>query len=178
MWKKLKLPYFQVNSIRQYSTEYGKKRIKRKLSVFGQDHEKFPVYEYNRSEPTDRRVYGWGMAETGALGIHKKLKDQRKANSVKYPTRLPFGEQFDVIDCAAGYGFTLFACKPQSDGISLFGTGLNTDSQIGFHKLGGQFHKPMEELVYPAPIALPKINDDENVHIVKCAAGRAHSGKK
>lgn len=141
----------------------------------GQDQEKFPEFEYNRSKPTDHRVYVWGMAETGALGIHQKIADQKKANTVKYPTRLPFAERFDVLDCAAGYGFTLFACEPQEDGISLFGTGINTDSQIGFHKLGGITNKPMEAMIYPSPITLPKIREDEKVNIVKCAAGRAHS---
>lgn len=172
MWKRLNVPFIQMATIRNCS---NRKRLKRKLSIMGQDQEKFPEFEYNRSKPTDHRVYVWGMAETGALGIHQKIADQKKANTVKYPTRLPFAERFDVLDCAAGYGFTLFACEPQEDGISLFGTGINTDSQIGFHKLGGITNKPMEAMIYPSPITLPKIRDDEKVNIVKCAAGRAHS---
>lgn len=37
---------------------------------------------------------------------------------------------FQVVDLACGYGFTVFAVKDKS-GPSCYGTGLNTDSQIG-----------------------------------------------
>lgn len=152
-----------------------KKKIQKKLSVLRQDTEDMPTYEYNRSKPTDRRVYVWGMAQTGALGFNQSLREQKLAKIVRYPTRLPFAERFQVIDVAAGYGFTLYACKPERDEITLFGCGLNTDSQLGYHKLGGKTNRPLEALIYPAPIQLPKSHDNENINIVKCAAGRAHS---
>lgn len=104
------------------------------------------------------------------------MHDQKLAKTVRFPTRLPFAERFDVIDIAAGYGFTLFACKPRKDDeITLFGCGLNTDSQLGYHKHGGKSNKPMELMYYPAPIALPKMNENECLNIKKVAAGRAHS---
>lgn len=150
---------------------------KNRKSVMFQDTTKFPVYEFNRSDKTDRRIYGWGFAATGALGIQQSLKKQasKQAHIVHCPSRQSFAERRQVIDCAAGYGFSLFACKREGDNISLFGCGLNTDSQISFHKLGGHLHKPMEELIYPAPIFLPKAYEDEEIRIEKCAAGRAHS---
>lgn len=160
-----------ANSIR------SKKVLKKRISVLAQDTEKFPKYNFARSKPTDRRIYAWGLAATGALGIQQSLKKQasHKSHIVNYPSRQSFAERCQVIDCASGYGFSLFACKRGKDNISLFGTGLNTDSQIGFHKLGGVTNKPMEEMIYPAPIFLPKANENEEIQIVKCAAGRAHS---
>lgn len=106
----------------------------------------------------------------------KKLA-KRNSHVVAYPSRQKFAEQRLVVDCASGAGFSLFACKREKDNVSLFGSGMNTDSQIGYHKLGGIQNRPMDELVHPAPIFLPKSNDDPNeeIQIVKCAAGRAHS---
>ena len=124
------------------------------------------------------RVYVWGMAETGALGdINKTLKNHTQTNClfVQHPSRLSFGEKYEIIDCAAGYGFTLFAVKPDAHGTTLFGTGINTDSQIGYHKHRGVTNKPIEIMIAPAPIDLPMKPNDDQVRAVKVAAGRAHS---
>lgn len=58
----------------------------------------------------------------------------------------------------------------------MFGSGINTDTQIGFHKHGGATNRPMELLIYPAPINLPKSDADpeRKIEIRKCSAGRAH----
>lgn len=126
---------------------------------------------------SDRRVYVWGLSETGALGTHKSIKkqSQKQAAFIQHPTRLQFAENHEVLDISCGYGFTAFAVK-QKNGISLFGSGLNTDSQLGYQtrdsKVGG---KSLELLVYPAPIELPARSDAEKAtQIVRCAAGRAH----
>lgn len=134
------------------------------------------AFKYPRSTESDRRVYVWGLSETGALGLHKSLKKQSTKNAafIQHPTRLQFGEILDVVDVACGYGFSVFAVK-RTDGISLFGTGINTDSQIGYHKHGGQTNKPMEQLIYPAPIILPKCKEEDKIQIKQCAAGRAHA---
>lgn len=163
--------------VKQQIRNYGSKRKREILSVLAQDTAKFPTYDFHRQKPTDRRLYGWGMAAYGALGAHQSLKKIRRANAhiVHHPSRQSFGERFDVLHVAAGYGFTLYACKPEADGICLFGSGINTDSQVGYHKLGGETNRPMEALIYPAPISLPKISDDEVIAIKQCAAGRAHS---
>lgn len=79
----------------------------------------------------------------------------------------------DVIDVACGYGFSAFAVKRSND-ISLFGCGINTDSQVGFHKHPGVTNRPMELMVYPAPITLPKRTEDCKIQIQSVAAGRAH----
>lgn len=120
----------------------------------------------------------WGLAETGALGIEKSLREHKKMHCkfVQHPSRLSFGERYDILDIVAGYGFSVFIVKSLDDGVSLFGTGINTDSQIGFHKLGGSNHQPMDVLIYPAPIELPAASHDETApQAVKAAAGRAHT---
>lgn len=62
----------------------------------------------------------------------------------------------------------------REDGISLFGTGLNTESQLGYHKRGGETNQPLELVIYPAPIWLPKLSENQTIQIRACAAGRAH----
>lgn len=176
MWNRttLKIVNQQPSLVRYYAKSL-KKRMREKISVLKQDITKFPKYEFLRSKNSDRRVYVWGQATTGACGVNESMYDQKFAKTIRHPTRLSFAERFDVIDIAAGYGFTLFACKPTGDDITLFGTGLNTDSQLGYQKHGGDKNKPMELLFYPAPISLPKGHDDESLSIKKVAAGRAHA---
>lgn len=174
MWKSINLCFIQNPLVRGYKKSFDKK-LRTHLSVLKQDINKFPEYEFYRSKAKDRRVYVWGEATTGACGINESLHTQKYAKEVKYPTRLPFAERFDVIDIAAGYGFTLFACQPRKDDVTLFGCGLNTDAQLSYQKHGGETNRPMELLIYPAPIELPKRHDTEDMKIQKVAAGRAHS---
>ena len=54
----------------------------------------------------------------------------KNAAFVQHPTRLHFAETENIIDMACGYGFSAFAVK-RTDDYSLFGTGINTDSQLG-----------------------------------------------
>lgn len=129
------------------------------------------------SKKNNLKVYVWGLAETGALGIQRSLKKHKQMNClfVQHPSRLSFGEKYEVLDVSAGYGFSIFVVKSVDDNISLFGTGINTDSQIGYHKHRGVTNKPIEIMIYPAPIILPKISDDEKLQAVKAATGRAHT---
>lgn len=178
MWSScLRSNIVQQPLLRRFKSKYASPKdgtLRKRINVLKQDIDKFPVYKFQRSKPTDRRVYVWGQAITGACGFNESLHDQKLAQIVRSPSRLPFAERFDVIDIAAGYGFTLFACKPEKE-MTLFGCGLNTDSQLGLQKHGGETNKPMELLYYPAPIALPKARKDESLNIKKVAAGRAHS---
>lgn len=171
--RKIKLP--NLLSLRAASTKAQKENHMKQNLVLRQDLGKKETYKFLRSKPTDRRVYVWGMAKTGALGLNERINDKKLASIVRFPTRQPFAERHDVLDIAAGYGFTLFAIKREKGDTTLFGSGLNLDSQIGYNKLGGHLHTPFKVLLYPAPITLPKKHDDENTDIVKCAAGRSHS---
>lgn len=55
--------------------------------------------------------------------------------------------------------------------MKLYGTGVNTDSQIGIHEI--RAGHPLEILFYPQPISLPFKNPSQT-KIHKIAAGRAH----
>lgn len=128
---------------------------------------------------TSTKVYVWGLAQTGALGLARNLQRHKSPQMImsRYPKRQSFGEFHEVIDAAAGYGFSVFATKPDKDyfNYTLYGTGLNTDSQIGYHKLRGKTYNPMELLIFPAPIDLPKTSPDEIHNIIKVACGRSHT---
>lgn len=132
-----------------------------------------------KTSTTKNKIYVWGMADTGALGLAATLKVHKHGEMTvkRFPKRMPFGERLEIIDASAGYGFSLFAVEPneEHDNYTLYGTGLNTDSQIGYHKHPGKTNKPIELLLYPAPIELPKESQDEIHRVTKVECGRAHS---
>ncbi|XP_071627964.1 RCC1-like G exchanging factor-like protein isoform X3 [Temnothorax longispinosus] len=126
----------------------------------------FPIFQYPISQEDDRRVYVWGLAEHGALG---ELRALRK-NNVSYlskPKRLSFAERYKVTDIACGYGFTAYAVH-SSDKNIVYGTGINTDSQLG-HNLD---EKIPNMVFIPKPITLPL--QDISTKVIGMAAGRAH----
>lgn len=139
--------------------------------------EKLPVFQY-ASESTKRRkrVYLWGSSLTGALGHDKLVRpgggyQPRPCQDKPYKTL--FAEIYKVTDVACGYGFTVFAAtadKVKSDNL-VFGTGINTDSQIGY-QCARKGH-PMSLLTEPVGIALPLSSDKTKV--VQVACGRAHT---
>ena len=95
-------------------------------------HFSFAVFQYASENPLTR-VFTWGMACYGALGVpeHLRPKQRRKAplQSMHRPARCGFAETARVRDVACGYGFTLFALDGKESHI--MGTGINKDGQIG-----------------------------------------------
>ncbi|XP_058066615.1 RCC1-like G exchanging factor-like protein [Anopheles bellator] len=151
-----------------------------RLRVLRQDVSRIPVTRYPIVKPDDTRVYVWGLAATGALGVQTSVKKQAQVYTdfVQHPSRLSFAESHRVTDVASGYGFTIYAVDPRGtsgkdtlNGCSLWGTGINTDGQLGVQKAPGVHKKPLELLIYPAPIDLT-VNGE--FRIVRVAAGRAH----
>ena len=136
------------------------------------------VVETKPSNPHKQRVYAWGFQETGALGLLTNVKkaQERYTDMVHHPTRMQFSVNNEVIDITAGYGFSAFAVK-RSDGETLFGSGLNTDSQLGF-QVKGQPKDPrnLDIIVYPTAIKLPRIDSetDDDMQVKCMSAGRAH----
>lgn len=70
--------------------------------------------------------------------------------NISKTTILSFFRQ--VTEIASGYGFTIAAIKT-SEQHKVFGTGINTDSQIGYH--APRIGHPLETLLGPAPIYIP-----------------------
>lgn len=71
-------------------------------------------------------MYVWGLAAHGALGDSRAMKKGK----ISKPKRLSFAERHKVTDIACGYGFTAYAVH-SSNGNIVYGTGINTDSQLG-----------------------------------------------
>lgn len=153
----------------------GIKRAKFRKVLDPQHADDLPEFEYvGKSSHPDTLVFTWGVADHGGLGrasfIRPDLsKSQKPMSYMHHPHRVAFGEIHKVVDLACGYGFTVFAVKDKS-GPSCYGTGLNTDSQIGTHE--PRRGHPLGMLISPAPIELPAQEPDR---VIKVASGRAHT---
>ncbi|XP_033334884.2 RCC1-like G exchanging factor-like protein isoform X1 [Megalopta genalis] len=128
-----------------------------------------PVFQYPVSSPEDHRVYVWGLAEHGALGILSHTLHIKGIHYLSKPKRLAFGEKHNVTNIACGYGFTAFAVSSTDKNI-LYGSGINTDSQLGFNELDLKF--PNDLIIEPRPIILPL--KESSTRVIDIAAGRAH----
>ncbi|KAI4497476.1 hypothetical protein M0802_007487 [Mischocyttarus mexicanus] len=127
-----------------------------------------PIFKYPVSKVDDRRVYVWGLAEHGALGTVERTLIKQGVAYLPAPRRLTFGEIHKVTDVACGYGFTAFAVS-SSDKNIIYGSGINTDSQLGFQEAN---RISLDLVTSPRPINLPLQNSTTKV--ISIAAGRAH----
>ncbi|XP_060852044.1 RCC1-like G exchanging factor-like protein [Rhopalosiphum padi] len=124
---------------------------------------------YSESPKDQQRLYVWGMAEHGALGDLKIRSRERQIQFIYRPVRLRFSYSHKIKDIACGYGFTVYAVD--SNQHKLFGSGLNTDSQIGYHDPRKGY--PLGLILATVPIQLPL--KEPNTKIKAVAAGRAHT---
>lgn len=151
----------------------GLKRINKNVGLGKSNRKKIkkdilPVFKYPISKVGDRRVYVWGLAEHGALGTIDKTLSKQGIAYLSAPRRLTFGERYKVIDIACGYGFTAFAIN-SSDKNIVYGSGINTDSQLGFQEADKVY---LDVVTSPMPINLPLKNS--TAEVISIAAGRAH----
>ncbi|XP_069702362.1 RCC1-like G exchanging factor-like protein [Periplaneta americana] len=145
--------------------------VKRKYPINPEEAEKLPVFQYASTSEPKWRVYVWGVAEHGALGVNLQLKKSRKPISyLQKPVRTHFAEQHKIVDVASGYGFTALAVHTK-DKYKVFGCGINTDSQIGYH--APRRDHPLQLILSPAPIELP-LRNTADTRVKHVAAGRAH----
>ncbi|KAH3780909.1 hypothetical protein DPMN_158734, partial [Dreissena polymorpha] len=102
--------------------------------------------------------------------VHFPLPEQHR------PARLRFMDEnhIEVYDIACGYGFTLFATK-RNRRYMVMGTGLNTDSQLGYHEYPKNSGRVLDYIIEPVPISLPGMTDDKLMNVKQLACGRAHS---
>ncbi|XP_063235574.1 RCC1-like G exchanging factor-like protein [Bacillus rossius redtenbacheri] len=144
--------------------------VKRKYPVNREKEKTLPIFQYPLNTDWDKRVYAWGLCEHGALGNQRQRGKKKYLRYYQRPQRLYFGEQYRVNDVTCGYGFTVFSVK-SSDRHKVFGTGLNADSQIGYH--APRKDNPLGMIVYPAPIELP-FRHPSTAEVLQVSAGRAH----
>ncbi|KAK0095821.1 hypothetical protein PV326_007295 [Microctonus aethiopoides] len=166
-----------LGSIKRCSTMFAKKNNKTRPPVKMKPMKipkgaPLPIFQYPISQPDDRRVYVWGLADHGALGTLGRTSRNIDFNYIAKPSRLHFAEHHKVTNITCGYGFTVFGVKSKDKNI-IYGCGINTDSQLGFveidrHRQG----KKAEIIPIPRPIPLPLKN--ESSEVIDIAAGRAH----
>ncbi|CAH0562032.1 unnamed protein product [Brassicogethes aeneus] len=155
-------------SFKAYRRLFG--TVRRKYPINRDQEKSLPIFQYGVSNESYQRLYAWGNIQTGALGIPfiRQNESVDKVSCLRHPKRVTFGEKHNVTAVACGYGFTVFGVE--NDEHKLFGSGLNTDSQIGHHEINEG--KPLSILFYPKPIHLSLKNSTSK--ILKLSAGRAH----
>lgn len=145
-----------------------------------------PIHKYigNKSK-RNTRLHVCGLTVTGACGVPElpspeNLRRERPRYKQIFPHPLVMN---NIDNIACGYGYSLFSSK-KSKTIKVWGCGLNTDSQLGFHK----GVKPSEKtnldvdvdkesykyLMAPAAIPLP-LKKPEKAKVIDIACGRAHT---
>lgn len=129
-----------------------------------------PVFQYPVKRPDDKRIYVWGLVEHGALGTQKTKTHIKGIRFISKPKRLSFAEYNKVTDVTCGYGFTAFAVSSNTKNI-LYGTGINTDSQLGFQDTDEKKY-PDDLILEPRPVPLPI--KSSSTRVTSLAAGRAH----
>ncbi|XP_005108817.1 RCC1-like G exchanging factor-like protein [Aplysia californica] len=129
-----------------------------------------------------RIVYAWGLAASGALGIASYMrpslkfdKQQFAINKINRPARVRF---FDIhklkpLNIACGHGFSLIHAQYQDKKL-LLGTGVNTDSQLGYHETPRGSGRVLDQLIEPGRLRLPAQRPDD-LNVVSMSCGRAHS---
>lgn len=164
---------FRSDTSRKRQVKYEKKARNRTSEIDPAEERKLPIYQYASENPLTR-VFTWGMACYGALGVPEHLRPKQRKKpplqAMHRPARCGFAETERVKDVACGYGFTVFALDGKESHI--MGTGINKDGQIGYHAV--RRGHPLEMLIQPRGVTLP-VRDRTKSKAVAVAAGRAHT---
>lgn len=157
---------------RCYATERVKKLMK-------QEQLKNQVFQYvGKNAKKADRVYVWGYAATGALGVRRFLKPEKKQSprtKQLIPHRLDLHDMHNIKahDVACGYGFTVYLCHTDSANVA-YGTGINTDSQLGYQEYPRNSGHATDYVIEPVPIELPLLRP-QTTKLLQVACGRAHT---
>ncbi|KAL8198865.1 UNVERIFIED_CONTAM: RCC1-like G exchanging factor-like protein [Gekko kuhli] len=135
-----------------------------------------PVFQYVGGQAKrKRRVFVWGFSLSGALGIPTFVVPdagwKRRRRIQPTPYRLEMEEK--ISSAACGYGFTLLSSST-TDITKVWGTGLNKDSQIGFHQSRKDRSRGYDYVLEPSPIPLP-LDKPQETRVLQVSCGRAHS---
>lgn len=161
-------------NVHRFSSTWKKRQIK-------QEEIKETVYQFTveNVNQLQERIYVWGFAATGALGIKSYLRPQKKQtaiSSMNRPAQMKFFESnnMKVQNVACGYGFTLFLVDRMKGCHEILGTGINTDSQIGYHPVDNKSERYLDYVIEPAKINLPLLHSSKT-KILNMDGGRAHT---
>ncbi|GAB6030228.1 Williams-Beuren syndrome chromosome region 16 protein, variant 2 [Chamberlinius hualienensis] len=162
-----------------YSTNYDyyKKYKPDKVASTPESEAAEPIFQYatDKSKPS-QRVYMWGHAAVGALGNKYYItgyKNKSPLEKQRVPARLSFIDDYEITNIGCGYGFTVisaFAKRRKEYGV--YGCGINTDSQIGYHLTTK--NAPKQMVISPSRICMPfELPSTTRVQQISC--GRAHT---
>ncbi|XP_025091347.1 RCC1-like G exchanging factor-like protein [Pomacea canaliculata] len=150
-----------------------------KKKILMREDLKEKVIEYaGKHQHQEERIYSWGCAATGALGIASYLKPGKGQNPIYQqprPALVKFFYKSDIkpylVSC--GYGFTLYAVK-SAKGLQLLGTGINTNSQLGSHEVPRNSGRYLDYIIQPLSVDLP-LNKPLSTRARHIGCGRAHT---
>ncbi|XP_048468264.1 RCC1-like G exchanging factor-like protein isoform X2 [Rhincodon typus] len=134
-----------------------------------------PVLRYMGKGRRKSRVFVWGFAHTGALGLPHLVLGRSGGQKPRQIQLRPCGVELEqrISSAACGYGFTLLASQTR-DITKVWGMGLNKDSQIGFHRSRADRTKGYEFVLEPSPVPLP-LERPQETRVIQVSCGRAHS---
>jgi len=138
-----------------------------------------PLFKY-AGRKRNRRVHVCGLAATGALGV-AHLAKPKGSQVPQHCKNAPYHVRLDYVSMAdCGYGFTVFASH-RLNTIKVWCCGVNSDSQIGFHKNPQQSPRKNEvskphlvRVIKPSDVPLP-LTKPEKTRVTGVACGRAHT---
>ncbi|PIK40603.1 putative Williams-Beuren syndrome chromosomal region 16 protein-like [Apostichopus japonicus] len=139
--------------------------------------EELPTFKYaGKTTSRHSNVHVCGFSYTGALGIPhfvvtKGTKYRRKKQYVPNPYKLPMPKKITSVAC--GYGFTLLSSN-SLESPKVWGTGINTDSQLGFQSRSHTLESGLSYVIAPARLDLP-LTKPRDTRVTQVACGRAHS---
>ena len=170
------LPRIKLNCSIKCAVRWIHKRRREKawkmtMEDFLKDNPELPVLQFKSDNlpKLHDRIFTWGFGQTGALGI-PAIAHSKKKYICSTPRKLNIFGPCKVKDVACGHGFTVFAAEAQSYQTQLFGCGVNTDNQIGYHSSD---HKELVVITKPAAIQFP--SNVTSYKIKQVACGRAHT---
>ncbi|ODN05718.1 Williams-Beuren syndrome chromosomal region 16 protein [Orchesella cincta] len=148
-------------------------RLKKKKDYYAE--EKLPIFDYGKIHSEKKRLYVFGGAAHGALGLQTLLRPEKdhhkKMLYMQRPVRHTFGDLHTVTNMAAGHGFSLVSVKPKKDNDPVvFGCGYNKMSQLGYQPGTRDFS--LGALIAFVPIPLPL---NKTTKVIALGAGRGHS---
>ncbi|KHJ47571.1 regulator of condensation [Trichuris suis] len=145
------------------------------------ESEDMPIYEYVPEKGKHRRksrLYGWGYAATGELGIKEFLCPTYHEAPLEFthkPCIIPFGDIHPVSSIACGVGYSVFIAKGSTNKLpTAYGTGVNVYHQLGFHPHNISPEQGVQYLIEPRQISLP-LRFPDSTKVTHVACGKAHT---
>ncbi|CDW54440.1 Williams Beuren syndrome chromosomal region 16 [Trichuris trichiura] len=145
------------------------------------ESEEMPIFEYVPEKGKHRRkvrLYGWGYAATGELGIKEFLRPTYHESPLEFthkPCIIPFGDNHPVSSIACGVGYSVFVAKGSKNRLpTAYGTGVNAYHQLGFHPHNISPEQGIQYLIEPREIPLP-LRFPDSTRVTHVACGKAHT---